>query len=108
MGGNILIMPKRYYSKNLGRDLNIEERLSNKYGSIESVEGLKTMGIEVINNTCEDLAGCAIEIINRIHHADSYSKDELEVINRFKNESEKRGVYPTQLCKESLKYFKSD
>ena len=97
-----ILLPKHYWNRSEGRYLNLTERMSSKYGYMESTAALSKLDIDVIDNTPEELADVVKEllVINKQPQDNTNLKHHQHFYSELCKES---GVYPTTLSTTFIK-----
>jgi putative glycosyltransferase (TIGR04372 family) len=81
--GDDLAVPKLYWSEGEGRYLTFEEALSTPVGFTHMAEPLEQHGVRIVDNTPEQIAAVAIEMIERLDGNAVYTADDEELQRRY-------------------------
>jgi putative glycosyltransferase (TIGR04372 family) len=94
-----IYLPKQYKLITEGRFLTLEERMSDHYGYQESISALRMLGVEVIDNSPEEIKELIIEMIENTNGIQIYSPNQKEKNQYFQAVSLKNCVYPSNISK---------
>lgn len=81
--GADLALPKLYWSTREKRYLTFAEALSSPVGFTHMLEPLRDRGIELVDNTAEQLEAVTVEMIDRLDGTAGYTADDLELQRRY-------------------------
>jgi putative glycosyltransferase (TIGR04372 family) len=80
-----LFIPKRHWSKQLGRYLNLEEELRGPAAWCEWPEYLTEQGLDLHDNSPDEIEEVVIEMMDRLDGKISYSLIENQLQEQFRN-----------------------
>lgn len=78
-----LFIPKTLWLRSEGRVLTLREVLASRLGRTRLDDGLERAGVEVLNNSPEDIAALAVEMDARLNGAWQTTEEDEELQRRF-------------------------
>lgn len=93
-----LLLPKMFFNSN-GNVINFHDRLSNKFGSVETNQMAHQLKIEVKDNTEQDIK---LAVINMFEKCNNKNLGIDENQKKFKDKMIENNLYPIEIC-SSLK-----
>jgi len=102
-----ILLPKQYRLKSQNRFLTMSERMSSQFGHQDSLESLAFMGIEVIDNSPDEIADAVIEMMDQLFEKMNapLSPPEIAAQERFSNESLMHNLYPARLARNFIERY---
>ena len=97
-GSKDILLPKHYYHIRENRYLCPEERMSEKYGYIESKTALRNMGIEVHDNSPDEIKELIIQMINSLTDSVKISEHQSRIQDRFDILAYALRIYPSKIA----------
>jgi putative glycosyltransferase (TIGR04372 family) len=97
-GSKDILLPKHYYHVGENRYLSPEERMSERYGYIESINALKDMGVELHDNSPEEIRDLVIQMIDSLDDNVKINQHQTEIQNRFDQLASDMKIYPTKIA----------
>ena len=80
-----LFIPKKMWLKQESRFLTLKEMYSDKIVSFDSSESFKKEGIELVENTAEEIIDVVLEMENRLNGNWETTEEEIELQKRYQN-----------------------
>ena len=102
-----ILLPKQYRLKSESRFLTMSERMSSRFGHQDSLQSLAFMGIDVIDNSPEEIADVVVEMMNRLSKSmnSPLSAFEIAAQEKFSNESLNLDLYPVKLARNFIERY---
>ena len=94
-----ILLPKHYFNTFENRYLSPEERMSDKYGYLESISALRDLGIEIHDNSQEEIRDLVVEMIEFLAGNEERSDFQIEIQKRFDRLASNMGIYPTKIAR---------
>ncbi len=93
-----LFLPKIYVYKSTQIPLTMEERLYSHFAYHESYKALESMGVEVLDNSPEEIKDLISEMYTKINSNQNLTPRQILQKKRFANLSIAHNVYPSDLA----------
>lgn len=107
-GSKDVLLPKHYFLVSENRYLSPKERMSEKYGYVESINALKDMGIELLDNSPEEIRDLVIQMFDSLDNIVKVTEYQIKIQKEFDQLASEMKVYPTKIAHVfSNKYIKS-
>ncbi|NDA00039.1 MAG: TIGR04372 family glycosyltransferase, partial [Betaproteobacteria bacterium] len=93
-----ILLPKHYYLRSENRMLTPEERFSERFGYLESRSALRNLGIEVLDNSPEELRELVIEMFNKLDKHSTAEHSMCPIQSEFNDLALSSGIYPSRIA----------
>lgn len=102
-----ILLPKQYRLNSQNRFLTMSERMSPRFGHQDSLESLAFIGVEVIDNSPEEIADAVIEMMDQLFEKVNapLSAPEIAAQEKFSNESLMLNLYPARLARNFIERY---
>lgn len=94
-----VVLPKPYWLEHEQRFATMTERLGLGFGIAEAQSALEEAGIQVRDNTPEEIRDAVVEMIERLEGSPQYSPDHLAAQERFRQTADAARICPAILAR---------